>query len=97
MNKEQSKELSQRDLDRIVEMGWEDRTPFDAIEEQFGVSEKEVIKIMRREMNPKSFKRWRARVQGRATKHTRKRRTDTDRFKSRQQRTISLNKPSKPK
>ena len=45
-------QLSERDIDRIIEMAWEDRTPFDAIEAQFGVSEKEVIKLMRREMKP---------------------------------------------
>jgi len=67
--KKKTKELSPRDIDRIVGMAWEDRTPFDAIERQFGVPEKEVIKIMRREMHPKSFKHWRKHVGGRKTKH----------------------------
>lgn len=50
------KELSLRDIDRIIEMGWEDRTPFDAIKMQFGLKEQEVITIMRRNMKPSSFK-----------------------------------------
>ncbi len=97
MEEKEKKPLSGADVDRIVEMGWEDRTPFEAIEEQFGVSEQEVVRIMRREMTPKSFKRWRARVQGRKTKHARKRGGGVDRFRSRMQRTISKNRPSKPK
>ena len=56
-------------VDRIIEMAWEDRTPFDAIKLQFGIKEEEVIRLMRREMKPSSFKMWRARVQGRKTKH----------------------------
>lgn len=85
------KELSARDIDRIIEMTWEDRTPFGAIDFQFGLSEKEVIELMRREMHPKSFKRWRKRVSGRRTKH-RKMRPDMHRFKSSRQRSISGNK-----
>ena len=57
------------ELDRIIEMAWEDRTTFEAIEHQFKLSEQEVIKIMRTYMKPKSFRLWRARVQGRKTKH----------------------------
>ena len=57
------------DLDRIIEMCWEDRTPFEAIEYQFGLREEDAIKIMRRSLNPKSFKVWRKRVSGRNTKH----------------------------
>ena len=87
--------LSQRDLDRIVEMGWEDRTPFDAIEAQFGVPEADVIRVMRQEMHPKNFQKWRARVQGRATKHVARRGEDVGRFKSSMQRTISGNRKSK--
>ena len=60
---------SERDIDRIIEMAWEDRTSFDAIKAQFGLSEKEVIHLMRREMKPSSFRMWRKRVQGRKTKH----------------------------
>lgn len=56
-------------LDRVIEMAWEDRTPFEAIEAQFGLAERDVIDIMRRNMKPSSFRRWRKRVTGRATKH----------------------------
>ncbi|WP_026376194.1 TIGR03643 family protein [Aestuariibacter salexigens] len=63
--------MSERDanLSRIIEMAWEDRTPFEAIEALFGVSESQVIAIMRRELKPKAFKNWRARVTARKTKH----------------------------
>ena len=64
--------LSPEDIDRVIEMAWEDRTPFDAIRAQFGLSEQEVIALMRREMKASSFRMWRARVQGRATKHATK-------------------------
>ena len=57
------------DVDRVIEMCWEDRTPFEAIEHQFGLKEKDVIKIMRNNLKPKSFKVWRKRVSGRKTKH----------------------------
>ncbi|GAK96202.1 Asl0491 protein [Nonlabens tegetincola] len=80
------KNLDERAIDRIVEMGWEDRTPFDAIEAQFGVSEGEVIKIMRNQMKPSSFKMWRERVQGRSTKHRAQRMDGIDRFKCSRQR-----------
>lgn len=95
MNLREKYQLTDRDLDRIVEMGWEDRTPFDAIKSQFGVPEADVIRIMRAEMHPRNFKKWRARVQGRATKHLARRRMDSTRFKSRMQRTISRNRKSK--
>ena len=52
------------DTDRIIEMAWEDRTPFDAIKLQFGISEQQVIELMRKEMKASSFKMWRQRVQG---------------------------------
>jgi len=84
-------ELSTRDIDRIIEMAWEDRTPFGAIEMQFGLPEKEVITLMRRELKRKSFERWRKRVSGRSTKH-RKKRPKMHRFKSSRQRGISGNK-----
>ena len=61
--------LSSEDLDRIIEMAWEDRTPFEAIEFQFGVSEPQVIAVMRQHLHASSFKRWRKRVSGRKTKH----------------------------
>ena len=57
------------DIDRVIEMCWEDRTPFDAIKHQFGLKEEEAIKIMRNNLKPKSFKVWRKRVSGRKTKH----------------------------
>ncbi|KGF90160.1 MULTISPECIES: TIGR03643 family protein [Prochlorococcus] len=57
------------DIDRIIEMCWEDRTPFEAIEYQFGLKEEDAIIIMRQNLKPKSFKVWRKRVLGRNTKH----------------------------
>lgn len=88
-------ELTVEDIDRIVEMAWEDRTPFDAITLQFDVPEKDVIKLMRQEMKLSSWKMWRERVQGRNTKHRKKRGDDVDRFKCNRQRAISNNKVSK--
>lgn len=88
-------ELSQENLDRIVEMAWEDRTPFDAILTQFGVPEADVIKIMRLEMKPSSWRMWRERVQGRATKHTKKAVDGVNRFHCTLQRGITMNKMSK--
>ena len=82
-------------VDRIIEMSWEDRTPFDAIKLQFGIKEEEVIRLMRREMKPSSFKMWRARVQGRKTKHLKQRTAEVDRFKCSRQRGISNNKVTK--
>jgi uncharacterized protein (TIGR03643 family) len=90
-----NKEFTQRELDRIIEMAWEDRTPFEAITYQFGITEQETIEVMRGEMKLSSFKMWRKRVQGRATKHAKLRPPETDRFKSTRQRTISANKISK--
>ncbi len=87
-------DLTERDIDRIVEMAWEDRTPFDAIEEQFGVLEKDVIKLMRKEMKASSWRMWRKRVQGRSSKH-RMKRQKTTRFKSTRQKNISHNRISK--
>ena len=63
------KKFAAEDLSRIIEMAWEDRTPFEAIEFQFGLKENEVREIMRREIKPSSFKMWRKRVSGRRTKH----------------------------
>ncbi|MGR3809233.1 TIGR03643 family protein [Jiulongibacter sp. NS-SX5] len=87
--------LNERDTDRIIEMAWEDRTPFDAIEAQFGIPEKEVIKLMRKEMKPTSFKMWRKRVSGRKTKHLAQSARQNPRFKSSAQRDITGNKISK--
>jgi len=87
--------LRESSIDRIIEMAWEDRTSFEAIEFQFGLKEKEVILLMRKEMKLKSFKRWRERVQGRATKHEKLRTFKKGRFKCTRQKTISNNSISK--
>lgn len=88
--------FSERQLDRIIEMAWEDRTPFEAIAFQFGLPEKEVIKIMRAELKRSSFNLWRKRVNsGVSQKHLKKRNPDINRFKCSRQRTISGNKISK--
>jgi uncharacterized protein (TIGR03643 family) len=87
--------LSTDDIDRIIEMAWEDRTPFEAIEFQFGLSESKVIELMCRELSPSSFRRWRKRVQGRATKHRQLRNSEVGRFKCSRQKQISMNKVSK--
>ena len=68
------------DIDRIIEMCWEDRTPFEAIEYQFGLKEDDAIKIMRDNLKAKSFKVWRKRVSGRKTKHMELK--NSNRFKS---------------
>lgn len=85
------KNLSSDEIDRIIEMAWEDRTPFDAIEQQFGLPESEVIALMRRELKPQSWRRWRARVAGRATKHVAKRDASVNRFRCSRQKAISRN------
>ena len=87
--------LTVEEIDRIIEMAWEDRTTFDAIKLQFGLSEQQVIELMRNQMKPKSFRHWRARVQGRKTKHQKLRDFESGRFKCCRQRTISNNKISK--
>ena len=61
--------LSASDISRIIEMAWEDRTPFEAIKTQFGIGEPDVIQVMRRNVSTGAFRRWRARVSGRKTKH----------------------------
>jgi uncharacterized protein (TIGR03643 family) len=82
-------------VDRIIEMAWEDRTPFEAIEFQFGLVEAEVIRLMKHEMELRNWKKWRARVQGRATKHQALRSDDVTRFKCTRQRQITRNRVSK--
>ncbi|WP_088240637.1 TIGR03643 family protein [Calothrix rhizosoleniae] len=77
--------LDNQTIDRIVEMAWEDRTPFEAIEAQFGLQEKHVIILMRRSMTVSSFKMWRKRVTARHTKHLWKRDFTAGRFKSKNQ------------
>lgn len=64
-----NKQLTESEISRIVEMAWEDRTPFEVIEASFGLSESDTISLMRREMKPSSFRLWRKRVTGRVTKH----------------------------
>ena len=90
-----SKQLTEFEINRIIEMAWEDRTPFDAILFQFGLSEKEVITLMRQQLKRSSWKLWRARVQGRATKHTAKRNFVIGPHKCSRQKQISHNKISK--
>ncbi len=89
--------LDERDIDRIIQMAWEDRTPFDAITAQFGLSEAEVIKLMKQEMRLNNWKKWRARVQGRNTKHSRLGENKIKRFRSKMQRNITKNRISKKK
>jgi uncharacterized protein (TIGR03643 family) len=83
------------DIDRIIEMAWEDRTTFEAIQQQFGINQAGVIKIMRTQMKPSSFKMWRERTKGRTTKHQTLRAENVGRFKCTRQKTITHNKISK--
>ncbi|MDC0904311.1 TIGR03643 family protein [Candidatus Thioglobus sp.] len=76
-------EFNETEIDRIIEMAWEDRTPFEAIEFQFGIKENDVRKIMRSNMKESSFKLWRERVKGRKTKHLKS--NPSTRFKSQNQ------------
>jgi len=88
--------LSERDLDRIIEMAWEDRTPFEAIRYQFNILEQDVIRLMRKELKRSSFNLWRKRVNsGVSSKHLKKRSSSISRFKCNRQRAISSNKISK--
>ena len=83
-------------IDRIIEMAWEDKTPFEAIQFQFGLNEKGVIKVMRMNLKESSFKRWRKRVHsGVSQKHLKKRNPEINRFKCSRQKTITGNKISK--
>ncbi len=89
-------QLTEIELDRIIEMAWEDRTPFEAIVYQFGLTEKEVIKLMRGNLKESSFKRWRKRVNsGVSQKHLKKRNPEISRFKCSRQKSISGNRISK--
>jgi uncharacterized protein (TIGR03643 family) len=83
------------DIDRVIEMAWEDRTPFDAIEFQFGLREADVKELMKKNLKLSSYKLWRKRVHNCNTKHVAKRSTDISRFKCTLQRAISMNKISK--
>ncbi|MEL7498251.1 MAG: TIGR03643 family protein [Planctomycetota bacterium] len=74
-------QLTTREVDRVIQMAWEDRTTFDAIRVQFGLSPGDVIKLMRNELSPRSFKLWRNRTSGRKTKHLNRRNFATGRFR----------------
>ena len=90
------KKMSEIEIDRVIEMAWEDRTPFEAIEIQFKISEKEIVKLMRSKLKKSSFKLWRKRVHSRISqKHLHKRNPGISRFKCSRQRIISNNKISK--
>ena len=91
-----TQQFTEAELDRIIEMAWEDRTPFSAIQFQFNISESETIKIMRLSLKRKSFNLWRKRVHsGTSRKHLKKRHPDITRFKCSRQKAISNNKISK--
>jgi uncharacterized protein (TIGR03643 family) len=88
--------LTSAEIDRIIEMAWEDRTPFEAIQIQFGLTEADVITLMRRELKRSSFNLWRKRVHsGISQKHAEKRNPEINRFKCSRQRNIPMNKISK--
>ncbi|MFT4661176.1 MAG: hypothetical protein ACI8XB_001447 [Patiriisocius sp.] len=88
--------MTERQIDRVIEMSWEDRTPFEAIKTQFGLAEDDVIKLMRKELRSSSFKLWRKRVNSRtSSKHLQKRDSNITRFRCSRQRAISRNKISK--
>ena len=88
--------FNELDIDRIIEMAWEDRTPFEAILFQFGLPENGVIHIMRKNLKVSSFKRWRKRVNSKVSlKHLKKRNPEIKRFKSTRQKAITGNKISK--
>ncbi|MGP5435960.1 TIGR03643 family protein [Psychrobacter alimentarius] len=72
-NESGNRVLDEAQVSRVIEMAWEDRTPFGAIEHSYGLSEPDVIKLMRQELKPSSFRLWRQRVSNRATKHEAKR------------------------
>ena len=91
----QKTELDDIAIDRIIEMAWEDRTPFDAIKFQFGLAEVNVKALMKKELKFSSYKLWRKRVENCKTKHLAKRIDGIDRFKCKLQRAISNNKISK--
>lgn len=96
LNRIMKAEFTERELDRIIEMAWEDRTPFEAIEFQFGLPEKEVIKVMRGNLKRSSFNLWRKRINsGVSQKHLKKRNPEINRFKCSRQKGISGNKISK--
>ena len=74
-----TQQYSDSDISRIIEMAWEDRTPFEAIQQLYGLDETAVIKLLRRELKASSFRLWRARVSGRVAKHLKLRHPDINR------------------
>jgi uncharacterized protein (TIGR03643 family) len=94
-NTSSANSLSDNDINRIIEMAWEDRTTFDAIQFQFGLNESDVKTLMQRQLRFSSYKRWRKRVESCKTKHAKSRVATSYRFKSNLQRTITNNKISK--
>lgn len=86
---------TEEEIDRIIEMAWEDRTPFDAIKLQFGLNEQAVRNLMRKELKASSYARWRKRVEECRTKHIKTRSGEINRFKCTRQRSITKNKISK--
>lgn len=91
----EKKQLTTIQIDRIIEMAWEDRTPFEAIKFQFGLAEANVKVLMKKELKFSSYKLWRKRVENCSTKHAAKRVQEIDSFKCNRQRVISNNKISK--
>ena len=83
MSTAQSTTPDAADISRIIEMAWEDRTPFESIEVQFGLNESAVIALMRRQLKRSSFKMWRERMAGRTTKHAALRSPDVTRHRAR--------------
>lgn len=79
-----TKNFSEADISRIIEMAWEDRTAFEAIEAQFGLNQDGVIKLMRANLKLGSFKLWRIRTHGQTTKHLRLRSSEINRHQSKQ-------------
>lgn len=89
------KDFSERDVNRIIEMAWEDRTPFDAIKIQFGLNESDVKAFMKKHLRFNSYIRWRKRVENCSTKHKLFRNQSINRFKCSRQRQITQNRISK--
>ena len=88
-------DLQPHEIERIIGMAWEDRTPFEAIEAQFGLSEPQIILLMRRQLKRKSWERWRRRVTGRKTKHRQLRSKKVNRFVSAAQNPTTNNRIAK--
>jgi uncharacterized protein (TIGR03643 family) len=97
VEEETSPTLTRKDINRIIEMAWEDRTTFDAIQFQFGLNEAAVKALMKKELKFSSYKLWRTRVENSKTKHASKRISGLTRFKCNLQRIITYNKISKRK